>query len=61
MNLDEAQRQIGISLQEMGGAVFVVVALTPYGGWHKEAKSSGNLYQHFDRLYFMNQDTSNRV
>ena len=23
---------------EMGGAVFVVVALTPYGGWHKEAK-----------------------
>jgi hypothetical protein len=22
----------------MGGAVFVVVALTPYGGWHKEAK-----------------------
>jgi hypothetical protein len=23
---------------EMGGAVFVVVALTPYGRWHKEAK-----------------------
>ena len=23
---------------EMGGAIFVVVALTPYGGWHKEAK-----------------------
>ena len=23
---------------EMGGAVFVVVALTPYRGWHKEAK-----------------------
>ena len=23
---------------EMGGGIFVVVALTPYGGWHKEAK-----------------------
>ena len=22
----------------MGGAIFVVLALTPYGGWHKEAK-----------------------
>ena len=23
---------------EMGGGIFVVVALTPYGGWFKEAK-----------------------
>ena len=23
---------------EMGGGIFVVVALTPCGGWHKEAK-----------------------
>jgi hypothetical protein len=23
---------------DMGGGIFVVVVLTPYGGWHKEAK-----------------------
>ena len=25
---------------EVGGAIFVVMALTPYGGWHRERKDS---------------------
>jgi hypothetical protein len=44
-----AGRQLNSTLQdtgckrpmEMGGAIFVVVALTPYGGWHKGAKECG--------------------